>query len=835
VVLAAVGLGAAPPPRAADKVDFNRDVRPILSDNCFLCHGPDASARKAKLRLDTQDGALRKTDPIIVPGRSADSELVRRLLATDSSEVMPPPRSNKKLTPGQIDTLKRWIDQGASWGRHWAFEKPRRPPPTTVKNAGWPRNPLDAFILARLEKQGLAPSPEASRETLLRRVTLDLTGLPPTLDEIDAFLADRSPDAYDKVVARLLASPRFGERMVWEWLDAARYADSNGYQGDSERTMWPWRDWAVRALNAKLPFDQFTVWQLAGDLIPGGSRDQKLATGFLRNHMINGEGGRIAEENRVDYVMDMTETTGTVWLGLTLNCCRCHDHKFDPLLQKEYYGLFAFFNNTPVSGGGGNPQTPPVLELLSPPEEARLADARRQAAEAAGELEVLEGLLFPRDNGKSPAESAAAKDLPAEVKKALRLAPLQRNPGQLGQLAKHFAEKHQEYALRANALSVALSVRDDLARRVVRVMVMEDMPKARDTFLLQKGLYNKPGDKVSAGVPAVLPPLPDAAPRNRLALANWLVSSDNPLTARVVVNRYWQQFFGAGLVKTVEDFGVQGEQPVHPELLDWLAVDFVESGWSLEHLCRRIVTSAVYRQSSRVSPALLEADPANRLLARGPRFRLPSWLIRDQALAASGLLVEQPGGPPVNPYQPPGIWEEATFGGKRYQQSRGDDLYRRSVYTFWRRIIAPTAFFDTASRQVCTVKQSRTNIPLHALTTLNDITFVEASRALAEKVLRESGKGVPTRSVGTRDEDVRRIDLAFRRVLTRKPTAEELSVLLAGLQRLRGQFAADQAGARKLLAVGDSKRDERLDPVEHAAWTSLCNLIFNLDEALTRE
>jgi hypothetical protein len=823
VVLAVAGLGAAPPPRAADKVDFNRDVLPILSDNCFLCHGPDASARKAKLRLDTKDGALRKTDPIILPGNSSASELVRRLLAADSSELMPPPRSNKKLTPRQIDTLRNWIDQGASWGRHWAFEKPRRPPLPTVKNPGWVRNPIDAFILARLEKQRLVPSPEASRESLLRRVTLDLTGLPPTLDEIDAFLADRSPDAYEKVVARLLAAPRFGERMVWEWLDAARYADSNGYQGDGERTMWPWRDWAVQALNTKLPFDQFTVQQLAGDLIPGGSRDQKLATGFLRNHMINGEGGRIAEENRIDYVMDMTETTGTVWLGLTLNCCRCHDHKFDPLMQKEYYGLFAFFNGTPINGGGGNPQTPPVLEFLSPQDELRLNQARQRAAEAARELETLEASLFPRDKGKLAAESAAARDLPADVQKILRVAPLQRNPGQLARLEKHFASMHEEYATRSSALGVSLTIRDDLARKVVRVMVMEDMPKDRDTFVLQKGLYNRPGDKVSAGVPAVLPPLPKEAVRNRLALARWLVSSDNPLTARVIVNRYWQQFFGVGLVKTVEDFGVQGEPPLHPELLDWLAVDFVQSGWNLEHLCRQIVTSSVYRQSSRVTPGLIEADPSNRLLARGPRFRLPSWMIRDQALAASGLLVERLGGPPVNPYQPPGVWEEATFGGKRYQQSKGDDLYRRSVYTFWRRIIAPTLFFDTASRQVCTVKQSRTNTPLHALTTLNDTTFLEASRALAEKMLTARG------------DDVQRIDLAFRRVLGRKPNAEELVVLLAGLGRLRGQFAADLAGARKLLAVGDSKRNEKLDPVEHAAWTSLCNLIFNLDEALTRE
>lgn len=809
---------------ASEPVSFPREVLPILSDNCFQCHGPDAGARKAGLRLDTREGALRKEDPVVVPGDSGASELIRRVTATAKNKVMPPPKSKKKLTPQQVEILKRWVDQGVAWGKHWAFEKPQRPPGPELRAPGWVRNGIDMFVLARLEKQGLVPNREASRKTLIRRVTLDLTGLPPTVEEVEAALSDRSDKWYEKVVDRLLASPRFGERMVWEWLDAARYADSNGYQGDAERTMWPWRDWAVRALNSNMPFDRFTVWQLAGDLLPNATEEQKLATAFLRNHMINGEGGRIAEENRIEYVMDMAETTATVWLGLTMTCCRCHDHKFDSLKQQEYYSLFAFFNQTPVNGGGGDPQTRPVVEWATEKDRAELAALRKQVEEAARELDRLEESLFPRPAGKPASESPAAKDLPKEIQDTLKQPAAQRSRSRLAQQEKHFTGKDAAYLDKLRALSRRSAARDDFNRRIVRVMVMEEQTRPRDTFILEKGLYNKPKAKVSAGTPAVLPPLPAEAPPNRLTLARWLVSPDQPLTPRVVVNRFWQQFFGIGLVKTVEDFGVQGERPPNPELLDWLAAEFVETGWDVKHLCRLIVTSATYRQSSRVTPVLAERDPDNRLLARGPRFRLPSWMIRDQALAASGLLVGVLGGPPVKPYQPAGIWEEATFGGKRYQQDKGDSLYRRSVYTFWRRIVGPTLFFDTGARQTCTVKQTRTNSPLHALATLNDVTFVEAARALAERVL--------TSAETTEDG---RLALAFRRVLARKPNAKELTILRAGLKRLREQYAADPDAARKLLAVGQSKRNEKLDVTEHAAWAGLCNMILNLDEALTKE
>lgn len=810
------------PARAANKVDFSRDVLPILSENCFACHGPDAKARKGHLRLDRKEDALRKDDPVIVAGRSSDSELIRRVTSAEESEIMPPVRSGKKLTANQREILKNWVDQGAGWGRHWAFVKPALPEVPSSRFAA--KNPIDAFIRTKLEREGLAPAPEAPKETLIRRLYLDLAGLPPTPQEVDQFLKDTGPNAYDRVVDRLLASPRFGERMVWDWLEAARYADSNGYQGDNERTMWPWRDWAIQAFNAGMPFDQFTVWQLAGDLLPEPTREQKLATGFLRNHAINGEGGRIAEENRVDYVMDMAETTATVWLGMTFNCCRCHDHKFDPITQKEYYGLFAFFNQTPVTGGGGDPQTPPTIEVASREDERLVRDARAKVQALAEGIAKTESQVLPRKENKLDLDSASLKDLPKEVKESLAQPTLKRKREQLTQIAKHFQVKLPDYAAKLRALEKAVAARDDLNRRAPRVMVMADQDKLRDTFVLEKGLYNRPGSKVSAGVPASLPALGTEVPRNRLALAHWLVSAENPLTARVIVNRYWQHFFGIGLVKTSEDFGVQGERPVHQPLLDWLTIDFMRHRWDLKHLCRQIVTSATYRQSSKMTAASAERDPDNRLLARGPRFRMPSWMIRDQALAGSGLLVGQVGGAPVHPYQPTGIWEDATFGRKKYQLDTGSALYRRSAYTFWRRIVGPTMFFDSASRAACTVKQTRTNSPLHALSTLNDVTYVEAARALAERACEMSCA-----------EDANRVETAFRLVLARYPSAKEQRILQDALKQLRSQFAADPSAASKLLAVGDSKPRSNLSPEEHAALTAVCSMILNLDEAVTKE
>jgi hypothetical protein len=828
--------------RAADRVDFARDVLPILSDKCFQCHGPDEKARKKKLRLDIKEDAL--DSGTIKPGKSAASELVKRIVSTDPMEMMPPAKSNKKLTPAQIDTLTKWIDQGAEWGQHWALVRPLRPeipkPKTQITN------PIDAFIRARLEKEGLKPSPEADRERLIRRVTLDLTGLPPTMEEVDTFVKDTSPEAYEKVVDRLLASPRFGERMAWDWLDAARYADSNGYQGDTERTMWPWRDWVVRSFNENLPYDQFTVWQLAGDLLPSATKEQVLATGFNRNHMINGEGGRIPEENRVEYLFDQTETTGTVWLGLTLTCSRCHDHKFDPITRKDYYSLLAYFNQTPVDGVGRGGQAPPVIDFATPAQEQKRKDATAAYDALVKKVQPIESKL--RDAGMVKNKDGKYETtLPQLIESALRKGPNDRADQNYDELIKHYKDAEPEYVKLLGELRKAKQGRDAANNGVPKVMVMADMPQPRDTFILTRGTYDKKEGKVLPGIPAFGTVIAGNAEKrqNRLDLARWIVSPENPLTARVTVNRLWQQFFGNGLVKTTEDFGVQGERPSHPELLDWLAVEFMSPAnpdrkgggnddplpcgrgspkpWDTKRLIRLIVTSATYRQSARVTPELQERDPANRLLARGPRQRLASWMIRDQALAASGLMTPTIGGPPVKPYQPAGVWEEATFGNKRYQPDKGEALYRRSLYVFWRRIVGPTMFFDSANRQTCSVKTTTTNTPLHALATLNDPTYVEAARALAQLALEKGG-----------GSDAERLAFAFRRVAARKPTDAEVKILAGALDKQRKLFAQDKEAAAKLLKVGDSPRNEKLDVVEHAALAVVCLTVMNLDEVLNK-
>ena len=803
--------------------DFSREILPILSDNCFYCHGPDPGHRKGKLRLDDEEDAKRpRRDGIVIaPGQSAESELFYRITATDTEEIMPPPDSHKTLTSHQIDLLRRWIDDGAKWGVHWSLTTLMRPK-VPIAAGGRDVSPVDAFVRARLATEQIRPAAEASRATLIRRVTLDLTGLPPTPSEVSDFLQDSAPGGFERVVDRLLRSPAYGERMAWDWMDVARYADTNGYQGDNMRTMWPWRDWVVKAFNENLPYDKFTVWQLAGDQLPEATQEQKIATAFLRNHPINGEGGRIPEENRVDYVMDMTETTGTAWLGLTVGCARCHDHKFDPISQRDYYSLSAFFNQTPVDGSGGNPQTKPIIDLTTLDERERLVSYEKMLVEPRTEIECREKEIFPREAGLPASKSLAAVHLDGEAVRALDSAVANRGPTRLETLAHQMAATQPDYARMLRSLAATQAERDRFAAQMVRVMVMEDAATPRKTFLLDRGLYSEPRDEVEASPPAKLPPLPAGVARNRLALANWIVAPENPLTARVTVNRFWQQFFGIGLVKTAEDFGVQGEFPKHPELLDWLAADFRDSGWDVKRLIRTIVTSATYRQDSRVTPELAERDPANRLLARGPRFRLPSWTLRDQALAASGLLVDRPGGPAVKPYQPPGVWEEATFGQTKYVQDSGDALYRRSLYTFWRRIAAPTMFFDSAGRSVCTVNPSRTNTPLHALATLNDTTYVEAARVLAENALTGNAN------------DAARLDYIFNHLLARSPEPREAAVLLGGLARHRSQFDAAPTSANALLDVGETKSKGALLPVEHASWTAVCLAVLNLDETLNK-
>ncbi len=816
----ALGLGLA---KAAETVRFSRDVLPILSDHCFACHGPDAAARKGGLRLDVREGALgsgKSGKVAIVPGDPKASEVIRRVLTADADDVMPPPEAHRPVSQDQIATLTRWIAEGAPWGRHWAYEPPQRPAPPSVPGVS---NPIDAFVRSRLAREGLEPAPEASRETLLRRLSFDLTGLPPTPDEIRVFVEDTQPGAYERQVDRLLASPRHGERMAWDWLEAARYADSNGYQGDSERTMWPWRDWVVREFNANRPFDDFTTWQLAGDLLPSPAPEQRLATGFVRNHMINGEGGRIPEENRIDYLFDQTETVATVWLGATFNCTRCHDHKYDPFTQQDYFSLLAFFDRTAVDGGGGDPQARPNLEWPSETQKERRQWLETELKASARTVRTLESVKFPRSAGKPLLEASGVRDLPKEIQEALAQDPEQRDGGRLNQLAAHWKTNDAPYAGALERQKRLRDERDVLNRSIPRVMVMEDQERFRDTFVLARGNYEQPGARVVAAVPKGLSTPPAGSPTNRLGLAQWILSPGNPLTARVAVNRSWQLFFGLGLVKTSEDFGLQGERPSHPELLDWLAVEFRDSGWDLKHLHRLIVTSATYRQSSRTPPEIRERDPENRLLARGPRLRMPSWMIRDAALFHAGLLVEDIGGPPVKPYQPPGIWEEATFGTKRYEQDHGASLYRRSLYVFWRRIVGPTLFFDVASRQTCTVRTPRTNVPLHALLTLNDVTYVEAARALAARV------------AGAADTDPERLRWLYREVVGRLPDAEEEGRLLGSLHGYRQRFATELERARELVEVGEIRIPTDLDPAALAAWTVVCSTVLNLDEALNVE
>jgi hypothetical protein len=755
----------------SDRVNFSRDVLPILAQNCFTCHGPDAKTRKADLRLDQKASALRSAEPMIIPGKSGASELVERITSDDPEMVMPPPKSGRKLSASQIETLTRWIDQGAVWVRHWAFEPISRPPAPAVQSRAWPRNPLDDFILSRLEHEGLKPSSEAGRATLIRRVCLDLTGLPPTPEEVDGFVADPCAGAYEALVERLLGSPSYGERMAMDWLDGARYADTNGYQNDFARTMWPWRDWVIAAFNRNQAFDQFLIEQLAGDMLPGATIAQKIATGFNRNNRTVTEAGSIDEEWRVENAVDRVETTATVFLGLTLGCGRCHDHKYDPITQTEFYQFFGFFNSVNEQGvyteTKGN--VPPLVTLPTPEDERR-----------------LDGFEI-----------------------AIAAAKVQKAKDQLDKLTKQQA---------------------DYRKNFVSVMVMEDTAKPRATYVLKRGRYDVPDTsrKVEPGVPACLVPLPANAPRNRLGLARWLASAENPLTARVAVNRIWQHHFGVGLVKTAENFGIQGEPPSHPELLDWLASELIRSGWDLKALHRLIVTSATYRQSSHLAPDLASRDPENRLLARGPRHRLSAEVVRDNALFVAGLLVERIGGLSVKPYQPAGLWEELAGGAGEgpYIQDKGPALYRRSLYVYRKRTVPHPALatFDAPSREICQVKRSRTNTPLQALELLNDVTYVEAARRLAELAISRGGS--------TPDE---RITFAFRRAVARSPSPSELTVLRKGLERYLAAFQHDRMPASQLIRHGESAVDGTIAPSELSAYTAIAGVILNLDETITME
>ena len=935
-LLAAASLGttaelasdpASPQPPAT--VEFNKHIRPILSDTCFQCHGFEAAKRKANLRLDILEGATNVVQgrQAIKPGDLEASQLWKRVNATQADVKMPPPDSGKKLTAAQIAWLGAWIKQGAAYQPHWAFVPPRRPEPPAVRQTAWPRGDLDRFILARLESEQLSPTPEAPKPMLIRRVTLDLTGLPPTPEEVDAFLADRSAEAYERVVDRLLESPRYGEHMARYWLDAARYGDTHGLHLDNERSLWPYRDWVVAAFNRNQPFDQFTLEQLAGDLLPNPSREQLIASGFNRCNVTTSEGGAIAEEFQARYAVDRVETTSAVWLGLTMGCAACHDHKLDPITQKEFYQTFSIFNNIAESAMDGNALLPaPALALPSPEQEKKEAALKQsqtglekklgeaaakfnytdpatvtnapkpsptefvwieddfppQAApkvndgnlphkwitaaegpvlsgkrafqragrgihqvffdgnaywDRAGQVSVNDPALDPLRSllawQKSEAKLGQESKAPDEIKAILKLDTAKRGQAQLEQLRHYYlgnicAEGPSLFGPIRQELKPIRESRQALEKEIPSTLIAKETAKPRPAWVLLRGQYDKHGEPVGAGVPSVLPPLPASEVTNRLAFARWLVSTNHPLTARVTVNRFWQQFLGTGLVKTTGDFGSKGEWPSHPELLDWLATEFMRSGWNVKQLVRLIVTSAAYRQDSRVTPKLLEVDPENRLLARGPRFRLDGEVLRDQALYVSGLLNLKMGGRGVRPYQPPGIWEAVgytTSNTAKYQQDHGEALYRRSLYLFWKRTAPPPSMttFDAPSREQCAVRRERTNTPLQALLLLNDPQYLEAARQLGYRIWREGGTN-----------DAARLRYGFRLVTAREPECREGDILQQTLGAHRDQYRANPEAAKQVIAVGESPVPAEVAPAELAAYTMLANLLLNLDEVVTR-
>ncbi|MBL7857132.1 MAG: PSD1 domain-containing protein [Cyclobacteriaceae bacterium] len=734
-------------------VSYNFHIRPILSDRCFKCHGPDAKQRKANLRLDTPDGAYAalRDNPkvhVIVPGKAEQSEMFLRISTTDTAIVMPPTSSNLKLTSFEIDLIQKWIKQGAVYQPHWAFIPPKDyAVPVTGKN--WAENEIDHFIYVKLEEKKLKPNDEADKERLLKRVHLDITGIPPTIAEQDAFLQDDSPNAYEKVVDALLANPHYGEKMAIHWLDVARYADSHGYQDDGLRTMWPWRDWVIHAFNKNYPYDKFVMWQLAGDLMPDPTKEMLLATGFNRNHKITQEGGVIDEEYRIEYVTDRTNTFGKSFLALTFECAKCHDHKYDPISQKEYFSTFAFFNQVAEKGYqgdifSGTAADPPRLKISS------------------DDVEKLLTFINKKDSTD------------------------------------------------------------------VNVMVMRDSSRLRPTYILARGAYDAPAERVDFNLPsAILAFDTTVFSKNRFGLAQWVVNKKNPLTARVFVNRMWQEFFGRGLVKTSGDFGMQGELPSHPELLEWLALDFMNNGWNIKRLVKQLVMSSTYRQSSEVSKKKLSIDPENIYLSRAPRVRLSAELTRDQVLASSGLLVKEIGGPSVKPYQPKGIWEASTSGRgllSRYIQDHGDKLYRRGMYTFIKRTVPPPSLlmFDGSSRDQCEVKRLRTNTPLQALVMMNDPMVVEASRVLAERLMNENSSAEE------------KIAKAFRLILCRKAQTKELGILTDYFEKESKFLSTNISSAEKLIATGEYLHETVEDKISLAALIEVVITIYNMEETIAK-
>lgn len=924
-------------------IDFNRDVRPILSDHCFKCHGPDAKEAKGGLRLSDGANAHQKRDgySILDSKNVDDSELLQRVTANDTSQMPPKDSGMSKLSKEQISILRDWIKSGAKYERHWSFVQPKMPTIPVVKNQKWVRNPIDAFVLERLEAKGLKPEAEADKATLLRRASLTLTGLVPTEEERAMFEKDTKPGAYERAVDRLLASERYGEHQARFWLDAVRYGDTHGLHIDNERAIYPYRDWVVRAMNQDLPFNQFTEWQIAGDLMPNPSTEMKVATGYIRMNPTTNEGGAIEEEFLAKNTFDRVDTTSTVFLGMTTACAKCHDHKFDPISTKDYYSMYAFFNSTKDAPFDGNLLAPePTIQVMLPEEQKQLEVARAKMKKMLESISVEKVEAWIKSRNPDPIEfskwevsepmgtktfdqgfdteftpknwrplalkigttiavngrenSAAyvrttiktksaqeqlfgigsddgvkvwlngklihsnrvlrgADQATDEVKASLVAGEnnlvikiinqggpdgLRFNYGTAVDRALEAAGKNVELQKEVFVLNgeKAESAKEykaakELVTRITtsapRTLIAEELPKPRETYVLRRGEYTLKGDKVERGVPAALGSIPKGAPMNRLGLAKWLTSQDNPLVGRVLVNRIWQQHFGTGLVKTAEDFGNQGDWPSHPELLDYLAVRFVNEGWSVKKVHKWIITSAAFRQKSTVTKQKLTVDPENRLVSRGPRFRLDAEVLRDQTLQVSGLLVNRKGGRGFRPYQPAGLWEEVGFDVSdtgRYTQDMDESIYRRTLYLFWKRT-SPHPFmssFDAPSREACVVRRPRTNTPLQALVTMNEPAFVESARVFAE------------RAVQMEKDDAARVRRMFRTAIGRMPTEQEVSILLKSVKNYQAKFAKDSAGAESLSNFGLAKKKMGLDKKVVASYTVLASTIFNLDEYLTQ-
>ncbi len=798
----------------ADEISFSRDIRPILSENCFACHGPDDKARESGLRLDMEASAKHDHEGTIavVPGKPEASAIIRRIESTDPDEVMPPPRLHKTITPQQIALLKQWIKQGAAWGNHWSYEPVRRPAVPKNSEPG----AVDAFLAERLAREKLAFSPAADQATLIRRVALDVTGLPPTLDELAALMKA----SHEKIVAFYLGKPAFGEHWARQWLDLARYADSAGYPSDPGREIWSYRDWVIRALNTNMPFDRFTIEQLAGDLLPNPTDDQRIATAFHRNTMTNNEGGTNDEEFRTAAVIDRVNTTFAVWMGTTMACAQCHTHKYDPITNKEYFAVYAFLNQ---SADADKRDESPLHELLTPETKRnREAWKKEQAALDAAFTKPKPWWLRGFDAWLATNPTLAD----AKLKAAVALAPDKRSKDQIAQLQQHYIKNVSATSKLARERRAA--VEKLLAdSKPVTVPVMTDLEPAkyRKTFVQLRGNWQALGEEVQAGVPSAFPALPKDAPRNRLALARWLVSRDNPLTARVAVNRMWESLFGVGIVRSSEEFGSQGDMPTHPELLDWLAAEFMESGWDVKHLLALMLNSRAYRQTSAASPKLVEHDPDNRLLARGPRFRPAGELLRDQALAVAGLLSPKMYGAPVRP-QRPSLGLNTAFGGANdWQTSPGEDRHRRSIYTEVRRNSPYPSFstFDAPNREVCTIRRGRSNTPLQAFVTLNDPVFVETAQALARRIAKEGSI-----------EPAAGLSFAFRLCLAREPDSQELTVLTGVYDQALKHYRNDKNAAAQLIGTQPNAATPDVDPAVLAAWTTVANVLLNLDEFLMR-